>query len=150
MIALASDHAGLPLKQDIMTMLDEQGIAYEDFGAYTQESCDYGVLSQKACDAVVSGRCARALLFCGTGIGISIAANKVRGIRCASVSDCYSAKMSRQHNNANALALGSRVVGTELARMIVTTWLSADFEGDRHQRRVDQIMAIEQGKKLYD
>lgn len=144
MIALGSDHAGLPLKLEIIKLLEERGIQYEDFGTHTYESCDYPVYARKAAQAVADGRCQKGLLFCGTGIGVSLAANKVPGIRCAVCSDCYSAIMSRNHNDCNMLALGSRVVGVDLARMIVSMWLDAGFEGGRHQRRVDLIMAIEQ------
>ena len=148
MIALASDHAGLPLKKEIMTMLDEMGLAYRDYGTYTDASCDYAAYAQRAAKAVVSGECDRGILCCGTGVGISLAANKVRGIRCACVSDCYSSKMTRKHNDANMLAMGARVVGADLGRMIAEIFLTTDFEGGRHQRRVDQIMAIEAGEDL--
>ena len=147
-IALGSDHAGLPLKKEIMGLLDSMNIAYKDFGTYTPESCDYAKFGQLAANAVVSGECDRGILCCGTGIGISLAANKVRGIRCVVCSDCFSAKMSREHNDANMLALGARVVGSELAMMIVRIWLETEFAGGRHQRRVDQIMAIEAGETL--
>lgn len=148
MIALASDHAGLPLKKEIMTMLCEMGLAYRDYGTYSGESCDYAVFAQRAAKAVADGECERGILCCGTGIGISMAANKVRGIRCACVSDCYSAKMTRLHNDANMLAMGARVVGPGLGRMIAETFLTTGYEGGRHQRRVDQIMAIEAGEDL--
>ena len=148
MIALASDHAGLPLKKEIMALLDSMNLEYKDYGAYTGESCDYAGFGQKAANAVASGECERGILCCGTGIGISLAANKTKGIRCVVCSDCFSAKMSREHNNANMLSLGARVVGTELARMIVEIWLETEFAGERHQRRVDQIMAIEAGVDL--
>lgn len=147
-IALGSDHAGLPLKKEIMGLLDSMNIAYKDFGTYTPDSCDYAKFGQLAANAVVSGECDRGILCCGTGIGISLAANKVRGIRCVVCSDCFSAKMSREHNDANMLALGARVVGSELALMIVRIWLETEFAGGRHQRRVDQIMAIEAGETL--
>ena len=143
MIALGSDHAGRGLKEEIKKLLDERGLEYTDFGTDTDDSCDYPVYGYAAASAVASGKCDRGLLFCGTGVGISLAANKVKGIRCVVCSEPYSAKMSRLHNNSNMLALGSRVVGTELARMIVETWLDADFEGGRHQRRVDMITALE-------
>jgi ribose 5-phosphate isomerase B len=146
MIALASDHAGYALRVEIRNMLDEKGLAYKDFGIAKPESTDYPVWGYIAARAVASGECEKGLLFCGTGIGISLAANKVHGIRCAVCSDCYSAMMSRKHNNANMLALGSRVVGTDLARLIVSTWLETEFEGGRHARRVDEIMQIEAGK----
>ena len=147
-IALGSDHAGLPLKKEIMGLLDSMNIAYKDFGTYTSDSCDYAKFGQLAANAVVSGECDRGILCCGTGIGISLAANKVRGIRCVVCSDCFFAKMSREHNDANMLALGARVVGSELALMIVRIWLETEFAGGRHQRRVDQIMAIEAGETL--
>ncbi|MBR4039999.1 MAG: ribose 5-phosphate isomerase B [Clostridia bacterium] len=148
MIALASDHAGLPLKKEIIELLESMNLEYKDYGAYTGESCDYAIFGQKAANAVASGECERGILCCGTGIGISLAANKTRGIRCVVCTDCFSAKMSREHNDANMLALGARVVGGELARMIVKIWLETEFAGGRHQRRVDQIMAIEAGKDL--
>ncbi|MGI6695441.1 MAG: ribose 5-phosphate isomerase B [Christensenellales bacterium] len=143
MIALGSDHAGLPLKLEIIKLLEERGIAYEDFGTYSEDSCDYPVYGRKAAEAVADGRCQKGLLFCGTGIGMSLTANKVKGIRCAVCSDCYSALMSRNHNDCNMLALGARVVGIDLARMIVSMWLDAGFEGGRHQRRVDLMMETE-------
>ena len=148
MIALGSDHAGLPLKKEIIALLEEMNIEYKDYGTYTTDSCDYAVFAQRAANAVASGECERGILCCGTGIGISMAANKVKGIRCACCSDCYSAKMTRMHNDANMLAMGARVVGGELARMIVKIWLETEFAGGRHQRRVDQIMAIEAGETL--
>ena len=147
-IALGSDHAGLPLKKEIMGLLDSMNIQYKDFGTYTTDSCDYAQFGQRAANAVVSGECEKGILCCGTGIGISLAANKVKGIRCVVCSDCFSAKMSREHNDANMLSLGARVVGGELARMIVKIWLETEFAGGRHQRRVDQIMAIEAGETL--
>ncbi len=148
MIALGSDHAGLPLKKEIIALLEEMNIPYHDYGTYTSDSCDYAMFAQRAAKAVVSGECERGILCCGTGIGISIAANKVKGIRCCACSDCYSAKMCRAHNDANMLALGARVVGTELGRMIAQTYLTTEFEGGRHQRRIDQITAIENGEDL--
>ena len=138
MIALGSDHAGLPLKKEIIALLEEMHLPYHDYGTYTGDSCDYAVFAQRAAKAVVSGECERGILCCGTGIGISIAANK----------DCYSAEMSRVHNDANMLALGARVVGTELGRMIARSFLAGEFEGGRHQRRIDQITAIENGEDL--
>ena len=148
MIALGSDHAGLPLKKEIIALLEEMHLEYKDYGTYTTDSCDYALFAQRAASAVSSGECERGILCCGTGIGISLAANKVKGIRCVVCSDCFSAKMSREHNDANMLALGARVVGGELARMIVKIWLETEFAGGRHQRRVDQIMAIEAGETL--
>ncbi len=148
MLALGSDHAGLPLKREIMGFLDENGIEYKDFGTYTEDSCDYAVFAERVCLAIQSGECEQGVLCCGTGVGISMAANKMRGIRCVVCTDCYSAKMSREHNNANVLAMGSRVVGAELAKMIVDTFLKTGFLGGRHERRVQQIMALERGETL--
>ena len=148
MIALASDHAGLPLKKEIMTLLDSMGLQYKDYGTYTSASCDYAVYAQRAAKAVAARECERGILCCGTGVGISMAANKVKGIRCACVSDCYSARMTRMHNDANMLAMGARVVGVDLGRMIAEIFLTTGYEGGRHQRRVEQIMAIEAGEDL--
>ena len=148
MIALGSDHAGLPLKKEIIALLEEMGLAYKDYGTYTADSCDYAQFAQRAAKAVAAGECDRGILVCGTGIGISMAANKVHGIRCACCSDCYSAKMTRKHNDANMIAMGARVVGVDLGRMIAETFLMTEFEGGRHQRRIDQIMAIENGEDL--
>ena len=144
MIALGSDHAGLALKQAVMAHLDEAGIPYEDFGCYTPDSVDYPDMAVAPCEAVVDGRCEKALLFCGTGIGIGMAANKIKGIRACSCSDAFSAKYTRMHNDANALCLGGRVVGPGLACELVDIFLSTAFEGGRHARRVDKIMALEQ------
>ena len=148
MIALASDHAGLPLKKEIIALLEEMGLPYHDYGTYTTDSCDYAQFAQRAAKAVAGGECERGIIICGTGIGISMAANKVKGIRCACCSDCYSAKMTRKHNDANMLAMGARVVGPDLGRMIAEIFLTTDFEGGRHQRRIDQITAIENGADL--
>ncbi|HPY94851.1 MAG TPA: ribose 5-phosphate isomerase B [Clostridia bacterium] len=146
MIALGSDHAGLPLKLEIIKLLDELGLEYTDYGTDSLARCDYPVYGKKAAEAVANGECERGIIFCGTGIGISIAANKVPGIRCAVCSECYSAVLSREHNDANMLALGARVVGAGLARMIVTQWLEAKFEGGRHADRVALIHKIEEEK----
>ena len=146
MIALGSDHAGLPLKLEIIKLLDELGLEYTDYGTDSLARCDYPVYGKKAAEAVAKGECERGIIFCGTGIGISIAANKVPGIRCAVCSECYSAVLSREHNDANMLALGARVVGAGLARMIVTQWLEAKFEGGRHADRVALIHKIEEEK----
>jgi ribose 5-phosphate isomerase B len=146
LIALASDHVGLVLKKEIITMLNEMNLEYNDFGTNKTKRTDYALFGYPAALAVASGECEKGILFCGTGIGISLSANKVKGIRCAVCSDCYSAVLSRQHNNANMLALGARVVGADLARMIVRMWLEAVFEGGRHQIRLDQISQIESGK----
>ncbi len=143
MIALGSDHAGRPLKLEIIRLLEEKGLEYTDFGTDSEARCDYPVYGRLAAEAVADGRCERGLIFCGTGVGISISANKVPGIRCVVCSECYSAVLSRNHNDANMLALGARVVGVDLARMIVSMWLEAEFEGGRHQTRVDLIHQIE-------
>ena len=148
MIAIGCDHGGFALKQEVMRHLDELGLAYQDFGTYSEESCDYPVYGEAVARAVAAGECERGILCCGTGIGISIAANKVPGIRCACCSDCYSATMTRRHNDANMLAMGARVVGPDLGRMIARMFLTTDFEGGRHQRRIDQIAAIERGETL--
>ena len=143
MIALASDHAGFELKGVIAQYLEERGIAYTDLGTHTAESCAYPQYGLSAALAVAGGQCERGILICGTGVGISIAANKVRGVRCVSCSEPYSAVLSRRHNNTNMLSLGARVVGPCLALMIVEQWLDADFDGGRHQDRIDMISQFE-------
>lgn len=148
MIALASDHVGLELKKVIMALLDERGLTYHDYGTYTPERTDYPVYGYAAARAVANGECDRGIICCGTGVGISLAANKVHGIRCVVCSEPYSAKLSRQHNNTNMLSIGARVVGEELAKMIVEAWLDTPFEGGRHQRRVDMLQEIETTQAL--
>ena len=143
MIALAADHGGFQLKEAVKAWLEEQKIPYEDFGTHSEASCDYPDMALPACRAVVEGRCEKALLFCGTGVGISMAANKVHGIRAACCSDHFSAKYTRLHNDANALCLGGRVVGPGLAVELVDVFLHTAFEGGRHLRRVDKLSAIE-------
>ena len=142
-IALAADHGGFELKEAVKAHLKELGLEYIDFGTHSTDSVDYPDMAVPACDAVVSGECSKALLFCGTGVGISLAANKVKGIRACVCSEPYTAKLSRVHNNSNVLAFGARVVGSELAKMITEAWLDAEFEGGRHERRVNMIMEIE-------
>ncbi|MDA3932447.1 MAG: ribose 5-phosphate isomerase B [Tenericutes bacterium] len=144
MIALGSDHAGLPLKRVIMKYLEEKGLEYKDYGTYSEESVHYPVFGVKAAKAVANGECDKGIIFCGTGVGISISANKVKGIRCVSCSEPYSALMAREHNDTNMLALGSRVVGDEVAKMIVDTWLNGEFLGGRHKIRVDQIKEVDE------
>ncbi|MDR2864943.1 MAG: ribose 5-phosphate isomerase B [Spirochaetaceae bacterium] len=146
MIAVASDHAGFELKQEIIRFLEEENFSFRDFGTDSTASCDYAVYAYKAAKAIQSGECVRGILVCGTGIGISIAANKMKGIRCAVCSDCFSAVLSREHNDSNMIAFGSRVVGPGLARLITQMWLDAGFQGQRHQRRIDQINDIENGQ----
>jgi ribose 5-phosphate isomerase B len=151
MIAIASDHAGFELKQEIIKLLRELGYPYHDYGTYTGQSCDYAVYAYQAAKAVQSGGCERGILICGTGIGISIAANKVPGIRCAACSDAFSAILSREHNDSNMLAFGSRVVGIGLARLIAQAWLETKFQaGERHVRRIAQIKEIEAGLEPAD
>ncbi len=148
MIAIACDHGAVELKKEIKAMLDEMGLAYQDFGTDSSASVDYPVYAEKAARAVTSGACDKGILLCGTGLGMSLAANKVRGIRCALCGDCYSAEMSRRHNNANMLALGARVIGPELAKKITQIFLTTDFEGGRHARRVGMIDTLDQGGTL--
>ncbi|MBR4057610.1 MAG: ribose 5-phosphate isomerase B [Oscillospiraceae bacterium] len=143
MLAIGSDHGGYALKQEIMEHLREKGIAYKDFGTDTADSCDYPIYGEAVARAVASGECERGICICGTGIGISIAANKVKGIRAALCGDCFSADMARRHNDANILALGARTLGSGLALRIVDTFLETEFEGGRHARRVGLIHEIE-------
>ena len=144
MIAIGCDHGGYALKQEVMRHLDELGLAYKDFGTYSEESCDYPIYGEAVARAVAGGECERGILICGTGIGISIAANKVKGIRAACCSNYFGAKYTRLHNDANMLCLGERVIGPGLALELVDVFLDTPFEGGRHQRRIDQITAIEQ------
>ena len=140
MIALGSDQAGYELKQVIMKHLEERGLEYKDYGSYSADPVDYPIYGKKVANAIVSGECDRGILICGTGIGISIAANKVKGIRAAVCSDCFSAEATRLHNDANILAFGARVVGPGLAEKIVDTFLDTEFSGvERHARRVEMI-----------
>lgn len=144
MIAIASDHGGYDLKIQIIKYLEEKGHAYKDLGTCEcGKSVDYPDYGLAVAEAVAKGECEKGIVVCGTGLGISIAANKVPGIRAALCTDSYMARMSREHNNANILALGGRVVGVELAMDIVETWLKSEFQGGRHQTRVDKITAIE-------
>ena len=140
MIALACDHSALDMKQMVKDLLDERGLAYRDFGTDTADSCDYPVYASRA---------ARGIVICGTGIGVSMAANKVKGVRCALCGDSYSARLTRLHNDSNVLALGARVTGMELARAIAETWLTTPFSGEeRHRRRIALLTDIENGKEL--
>ena len=140
MIALGSDHGGYGLKQEIIGYLEEKGIEYKDYGCYDESPCDYPVFGKKAAQAVVSGECEKGILICGTGIGISIAANKIKGVRAALCHDVFSAKATREHNDANMLAMGARVVGPGLALMIVDTFLNTEFSNAvRHQKRIDML-----------
>lgn len=142
-IALASDHGGFALKNEIAAYLKEQGHETVDFGCYSTESCDYPDFGAPAARAVAKGECERGIVICSTGIGISISANKVRGIRCALCGDIYSAEMTRRHNNANVLAMGASLTAPTLAKKIVDVFLATPFEGGRHQRRIDKLDSIE-------
>ena len=142
-IAIGSDHVGYELKPIIINYLKELGHEVEDFGPFSTDRTDYPIYGKKVAEEVASGHFEKGILICGTGVGISIAANKVNGIRAVVCSEPYSAKLSRQHNNTNILAFGARVVGSELAKMIVKEWLETKFEGGRHLRRIEEIEAIE-------
>lgn len=148
MIALACDHAAVGMKKEIIKLIEEMGLSYKDFGTYTEDSCAYPVFAARAARAVASGECDRGIVICGTGIGISIAANKVRGIRCGLCSDPLSAELTRRHNDANMLAFGARIVGVELAKAIVRTFLTTEYEGGRHQARVDMLAKLENGEDI--
>ena len=142
-IALGCDHGGYELKEFVKTVLEKLGHTYEDFGCTSADSCDYPDFGGAAAKAVAAGECQRGIVICTTGIGISIAANKVHGIRCALCGDLFSAEMTRRHNNANMLALGAFLTPAPLARRIIDVFLNTEFEGGRHQRRIDKISALE-------
>ena len=140
MIAIGSDHGGFELREKLMEHLSERGLEYKDFGTYSSASCDYPVYAKAVARAVASGECDRGIIICGTGIGVSITANKVRGIRAALCGDCFSAEATRQHNDANVLCMGARVVGEGLALKIADTFLDTPFSNDeRHIRRISMI-----------
>lgn len=143
MIAIGSDHGGYALKQQLMKHLTDLGLEYKDYGTYSEESCDYPIYAEAVAHAVAGGEAERGILICGTGIGMSIAANKIHGIRCALCGDCYSAELTRRHNDANILALGARVLGEGLAEKIMDTFLATEFEGGRHARRIGLIADLE-------
>lgn len=143
-IAMGADHGGFSLKETIKQHLEEQGHEVLDLGTYDTASCHYPVYAEKVARAVAAGQAERGILICGTGIGMSIAANKIPGIRAAAVSDCFTAQATREHNDANILCLGERTVGPGLAMRIVDTYLAAQFQGGRHQTRLDMIAALEQ------
>lgn len=142
-IGIGNDHSALELKAEIIEFLKEKGHEVVDFGTDSSESCDYPKYGEAVGRAVAAKEVDCGILICGTGLGISLAANKVKGVRAAVCSEPFTAKMSRAHNNCNVLAFGARVVGAELAKMIVDVWLNTEFEGGRHQRRIDMIMEIE-------
>ena len=144
-IAIGCDHGALALKNKFVAHLEAQGHEVKDFGTYTLDSCDYPDFAGAAAKAVASGECERGVVLCTTGIGISISANKVKGVRCALLSDIMSARLTRLHNDTNMMAVGAAVVGEMLALEILDTWLGTEFSGDaRHQRRIDKIMALEE------
>ena len=144
-IAIGCDHGALDLKNKLVTVLTEKGHEVKDFGTYTAASCDYPEFAEAAARAVASGECEKGIVLCTTGIGVSITANKVKGIRCALLSDVMSARLTREHNDTNMMAIGAGVVGQLLALEIVDTWLSTEFSGDeRHQRRINKLMAVEE------
>ena len=144
MIAIASDHGGYALKEHIKAYLAAKGTTCQDFGTESAESCDYPVYGKAAAQAVASGQCEMGIVLCTTGIGISITANKVKGVRCALCSDPLSAELTRRHNNANMVAIGAGMIGPNLAQRIVDVFLSTEFEGGRHARRVSLITELEQ------
>ena len=143
MIAIASDHGGYALKCDIIKLLEAKGYAYEDFGCHSLDSCDYPDFGEAAARAVASGDCEYGIVICTTGIGISIAANKVAGIRCAHCADSLQAEMTRRHNNANMMAIGAGFTGKNMAERMVEVFLTTEFEGGRHERRVNKLNAIQ-------
>ncbi|TWH45381.1 ribose 5-phosphate isomerase B [Sporomusa sp. KB1] len=142
-VAIGSDHGGFRLKEEIKTLLTELKVDNHDFGTYTCESVDYPDISRQVAEAVAKGEYERGIIVCGTGIGVSIAANKIKGIRAALCNDAFSAQMSREHNDANILTMGERVIGSGLARMIVEVWLKTEFAGGRHACRVTKLMELE-------
>ncbi len=145
-IAIGNDHVAVDMKNHIKKHLEEKGFEVINFGTDSTERCDYPIYGKKVAEAVASGECDFGVLICGTGVGISLAANKVEGIRAVVCSEPYSAKLSRQHNNTNIVAFGARVIGIATAEMIVDEFFAAEFEGGRHQKRVEMIGAIERGE----
>ena len=143
MIALGCDHGGFPLMKEVIAYLDANNIPYKNYGTFSEESVDYPVYGKLVAHAVADGECEKGILICGTGIGMSIAANKVKGVRAALCNDCYSAAKARQHNNANVLCMGARVLGPGLAQEIMEAYLNASFLGSYHEGRVEKIMALE-------
>lgn len=144
-IAIGCDHGALDLKNTVVAHLEKKGYEVQDFGTYTLDSCDYPDYAAQAAKAVAAGTCDKGIVLCTTGIGVSIAANKIKGIRCALLSDVMSARMTREHNDTNVMALGAGVVGQMLALEIVDTWLGTEFShNERHQRRINKVMALEQ------
>ena len=144
MIAIASDHGGYDLKERVKKYLEENNIPFQDFGCDSKASCDYPVFGHAAAKAVADGTCEKGIVICTTGIGISIAANKIKGIRCAHCADCLEAEMTRRHNDANMMAIGAGFTGKNMAERMVEVFLTTEFEGGRHERRVNKMMALEQ------
>ena len=144
MIAIASDHGGYDLKERVKKYLEEKNIPYQDMGCDSKASCDYPVFGHAAARAVADGTCEKGIVICTTGIGISIAANKIKGIRCAHCADCLQAEMTRRHNDANMMAIGAGFTGKNMAERMVEVFLTTEFEGGRHERRVNKMMALEQ------
>jgi len=142
-VAIASDHGGINIREEIKSLMEEMGVEFEDFGCDCETSVDYPDYALPVAEKVASGEFDRGILICGTGIGMSIAANKVKGIRCALVHDVFSAKVTRQHNDTNMIAMGERVIGAGLAREIAKAWLTSDFEGGRHATRIGKITEYE-------
>lgn len=142
-VIISGDHAGMTIRNEVKNLLEEMGIEYEDIGCSCETSVDYPDYALPAAERVANGEFDRGILVCGTGIGMSISANKVKGIRCALLSDVYSAKLTRMHNDANMIAMGERVLGPGLAREITKAWLETDFEGGRHENRLNKIKAYE-------
>ena len=143
MIALGCDHGGYELMQEVKAHLTKRGFEFKDFGCYSLDAVDYPEYARAAANAIVSGECDRGILICGTGIGISISCNKVKGIRCALVHDVFSAKATRAHNDTNMLAMGQRVIGEGLAVEILNAWLNTEYEGGRHDLRIEKMMSLE-------
>ncbi len=150
MLAIGCDHGGFLLKQELIAHLEKTGTAYKDFGCYDENSVDYPDIARVVGKAVVSGECEKGVLICGTGIGISIAANKIKGVRAALCGDYFSAKYTRLHNDANIICFGGRVIGAGLACELLDVFLNTEFEGGRHQRRVDKITALELESRICD
>ena len=144
MISIACDHGAIALKNHLKAYLEGKGYEVKDFGTHTTDSCDYPDFAAPAAQAVANGECEKGIVLCTTGIGVSMVANKVKGVRCALCHEAHSAEMTRRHNDANVLAIGAGVTGVNLAERIVDVFLTTEFEGGRHQRRVDKVMAVEE------
>ncbi|MBR6523397.1 MAG: ribose 5-phosphate isomerase B [Clostridia bacterium] len=146
MIAIGCDHGAFALKNAVKKYLEDRGLEVKDFGIYEEKRVDYPDIAEVVCKSIVSGECEKGILLCGTGIGISIAANKIKGIRAAVCNEVYCAKMAKCHNNANVITMGGRVVGEDVALEIVSAWLDSEFMGERHQQRIDKITNLEKGE----